>query len=32
MDLAAFYELVEKNKSFMIASHVAPDGDSIVGS
>ncbi len=29
MDLAAFYELVEKNKSFMIASHVAPDGDSI---
>jgi len=29
MDIAAFYELVEKNHSFMIASHVAPDGDSI---
>jgi len=29
MDVTAFYELLEKNHTFMITSHIAPDGDSV---
>ncbi|NLZ52592.1 MAG: bifunctional oligoribonuclease/PAP phosphatase NrnA [Thermoanaerobacteraceae bacterium] len=29
MNATAFYELLEKNHSFMITSHTSPDGDSI---
>lgn len=29
MDITAFYDIVENNDSFMITSHIAPDGDSI---
>lgn len=29
MDITAFYEILKKNDSFMITSHIAPDGDSI---
>lgn len=29
MDVTAFYNVIENNDSFMITSHIAPDGDSI---
>lgn len=29
MDVTAFYDIIENNNSFMITSHIAPDGDSI---
>jgi phosphoesterase RecJ-like protein len=29
MDVTAFYDIIENNDSFMITSHIAPDGDSI---
>lgn len=29
MDVTAFYDVIKKNASFMVTSHIAPDGDSI---